>query len=184
MMHLASRVFVFCKPILAILLQRKCLIDRMHLVVVFCKPIVAMLLRRKDQTHQFHAPQKKFMLTEVRFGNAEPTFENAHRSTFQGCEYRIWATKRCNVLILQSLCSPNADIGWPKERLGTHFRSTFRRNVAQSSTHPQTFLRCSQTQILEARTTTCVCVFERTFSESKTHSEMLVRPSKIFVWDG
>ena len=38
---------VFCKPILAILLQRKRLIARMHLVVVFRKPILAMLLQRK-----------------------------------------------------------------------------------------------------------------------------------------
>ena len=49
----ASRVFVvFCKPILAILLQRKRLIARnashaSHVFVVFCKPILAILLQRK-----------------------------------------------------------------------------------------------------------------------------------------
>jgi hypothetical protein len=31
------------------------------------------------------------------------------------------------VIILQTLCSPNEDFGWPNERLGTHFRSTFQR---------------------------------------------------------
>ncbi len=27
----------------------------------------------------------------------------------------------------KTLCSPNEDFGWPSERLGTHFRSTFQR---------------------------------------------------------
>ena len=44
----AYRPFVlFCKPILAILLQRKHLPSSSPMMVVFCKPILAMLLQRK-----------------------------------------------------------------------------------------------------------------------------------------
>jgi hypothetical protein len=30
------------------------------------------------------------------------------------------------VIILQSLCSPNEDFGWPNERLGTHYEVLFK----------------------------------------------------------
>ncbi len=33
----------------------------------------------------------------------------------------------CHDLFVTTLCSPNEDFGWPNERLGTHFRSTFQR---------------------------------------------------------
>ena len=51
---ISRMLVVFCKPILAILLQRTRLIARMHLSVVFCKPILALLLQRKRLIDRMH----------------------------------------------------------------------------------------------------------------------------------
>ncbi len=105
----------------------------------------------------------ELMLPKRRFGKAERTFcrpfRMRFRSTFQGCDYRIWAKNRWKVLrkrirkglqkvrsafpnlrvggvnfVLSSkivLCSPNEDFGRPNQHFRARVRSTFRRFVAQ-----------------------------------------------------
>ena len=54
--HASSMLVVFCKPILAMLLQRKhqAIINASRMLVVVCKPILAMLLQRKHQKSIMH----------------------------------------------------------------------------------------------------------------------------------
>ena len=76
---------VFCKPILAILLQRKH--QRRHhasrMLVVFCKPVLAILLQRKRLIAANHCGE--CLCSQTKIWKAEPTFHNAfskHFATF------------------------------------------------------------------------------------------------------
>ena len=106
---LQCMLVVFCKPILAILLQRKRRIARMHLacishasrmLVVFCKHIPAILLQRKYQT----IINASCLFADGRCRRTQ----NVNREiwtlgaakcdtglrTFQGCEYWIYTNRR------------------------------------------------------------------------------------------
>jgi hypothetical protein len=86
---------------------------------------------------KFTPPKRRFTPPKRRFWKSEQTFQNAfpRGSTFQGCEYSIWATKRWKVL---RKCGLKCLFGLPKSSFGKH-------------------------KIWEGRTNLSECVFESTF---------------------
>jgi len=114
-----------------------------------------------------HIVTLKFMLPKRRFGRRNKRWNPDFRSTFQGFEYSIWATNPWKV----------------SRKSGFHLLFL----LPKSTPPKRRFWKDVQT---------CQNAFSKHFSRawvqdlgyktlksaSKTHSDMFVRPSKIFVW--
>jgi hypothetical protein len=113
-----------------------------------------------EKRHEFMLPKRKFWKEEQEM---KCGFRRKHFSIVRSPNRVLTPFKGAFKVRISSfvppLCSPNEEFGRPNKHFRTRFPSTFQRFVAE-------------------------ILYSTLKSASKMRSEMFVRPSKLFVWEG